>query len=276
MMENQDFNKELLNYLYDEMTAGEREAFELKMEDDQELKQEYEAMKAVKARLNELPDKEVMEPFPVWSNSKRGRGSIKRKEIIWLRPVTVVAASLLIMMFVGYLTNFSVSINRNGFQFGYGTTNSDQEIKLIDDRIKALVAQEINQSNNLILAKLGASDSTTQLKIAAIENTVANELTSNKSETIDAMDLQNFFSELEKRNSEMLKGYLKLTSNQQQEYFKTMLTQFNDYMQEQRNQDLVMIQNNLIELKETQSIQKKETDQVLTNLFASINYKSSN
>ena len=48
----------------------------------------------------------------------------------------------------------------------------------------------------------------------------------------------------------MWKGYLKLTSIQQQEYFKTMLTQFNDYMQEQRNEDLTRIQNNLVEENE--------------------------
>jgi len=275
-MENQDFNKELLDYLYDEMTSGARTAFEVKMEQDQALRKEYEALKEVKSQLGELHDKDVMEPFPVWSNTPTAnRRKVKnQKEIIWLRPVTAVAASLLILMFVGYLTNFSVSITSQGLHIGYGTISSAEEIKRLDDTIKERVAQGIEQNNKLILAKIGASDSSFQYKFAALENALAKELTSNKDKAIDAKDLQNFLAELETKNSEMWKGYLKLTSSQQQEYFKTMLTQFNDYMQEQRNQDLTRIQNNFIELKETQTIQKQETDQVLTSLLASINYKS--
>ena len=275
-MENQDFKKELLDYLYDEMTSGERTAFEVKMEQDQALRKEYEALKQVKSQLGELHDKDVMEPFPVWSNpAAANRRNVKnRKEIIWLRPVTAVAASLLILMFVGYLTNFSVSITSQGWHVGYGAIATDKEIKNRGDEIKELVAQSIEQNNKLLLAKIGASDSSFHSRFAALENNVAKELASNKAKAVDANDLKNFLAELETKNSEMWKGYLKLTSIQQQEYFKTMLTQFNDYMQEQRNEDLTRIQNNLVELKETQTIQKQETDQVLTNLLATINYRS--
>ena len=83
--------------------------------------------------------------------------------------------------------------------------------------------------------------------------------------------LQKFFAEAENKNTDLMKEYLKLTTTQQQEYFKTMLTQFNDFMQEQRSEDLTVIRNSLIEIKESQNVQKQETDQVIASILTTVN-----
>ena len=93
----------------------------------------------------------------------------------------------------------------------------------------------------------------------------------NSTNILTKEDLDNYFSQVEDRNTGLMKDYLKLTSNQQQEYLKTMLTQFNEFMQEQRKQDLAMVRNNLIELKQSQSEQKQETDQVLASILSTVN-----
>ena len=94
-METQDFNKELLDYLYGEMTAGEKVEFERKISEDADLRREYEDLNSVRQELDKLKDKEVMEPFSTWGRSRSSHwfGSNSRRRIIVFRPITAVAAS---------------------------------------------------------------------------------------------------------------------------------------------------------------------------------------
>lgn len=60
-METKDFNKELLDYLYGEMSSNNKKEFERKLQEDESLQKEYEAMLSVRNELDSLKDKEVME-----------------------------------------------------------------------------------------------------------------------------------------------------------------------------------------------------------------------
>jgi hypothetical protein len=272
-MENQDFNKELLDYLYNEMTEGEKAAFEKRLAEEPALMSEYKALKGIRDQLGQLSDKEVVEPISVWESSDKKKRPVSKQ--INLRPLISIAATLLIIMVLGYLTDFSISANKEGFYLGFNKTNVKTEDKLSREEIQTLLSEAIEKNNKQILAVVGASDSAFQNKFAALEQTVS-KVEKNNTDKVDARVLQAFLVDLEEQNAEVVKGYLKLSATQQQEYFKTVLTQFNEFMQEQRSEDLAMIQNNLIELKQTQSFQKKETDQVLAGLISTINYKSKN
>lgn len=276
-MENQDFKNELMDYLYDEMTAKERKEFELKLESDTELLAEYKALKDVRTKLDKLEDKEVMEPFSTWrmSKSKDFFGvSTKRKTIIF-RPVTAVAASLLILMIVGYLTSFSISINDKGVFLGYGKSTEVEKV-FGEEQASALVQDAIRKNNESLMATMVSSENSIQNQFSSLEEKLSSQIDTKYASSVTDQDLQNFFTSVESRNSELMKEYLKLTSNHQQEYFKTMLTQFDDFMQEQRKQDLTVIRNNLIELKQSQSLQKQETDQVIASILTAVNQKSQN
>ena len=50
-----------------------------------------------------------------------------------------------------------------------------------------------------------------------------------------------------------------------------MFIQFDELMQERRNEDLTIIRNSLIDLKQSQYIQKQETDNVLASLISTVN-----
>ena len=158
-MENQEFNPELMDYLYGEMTADERKAFEHKLESDTELKKEFDDLNSVRNSLDELTDKEVMEPFSTWGKAKSTGllGVFSKRNLIVFRPVTAVAASLLILMLVGYVTNFSVSMNDNGFHLGYGKSDLKIEKSLSEDDIKKLLSQAVDKNPESLLAILGAA-----------------------------------------------------------------------------------------------------------------------
>lgn len=275
MMETQDFNKELMDYLYDEMSAEEKKTFEKKLAEDTELQKEYDELKDVRQELDKLQDKEVMEPFSMWGTPKPSGwfGTSKRRLIVF-RPVTAVAASLIILMLVGYLTNFSISINDQGLFLGFGNNMpSDLENYVNKDEVTSLINQELSQNNEVLLSRLTSSQHDYDSKITALESSVAQALNNSHNASITDGDLKKFFAQVENRNTELMKEYLKVASTQQQEYFKTMLTQFNEYVQKQRSEDLTLIRNSLIDIKQSQTLQKQETDQAIASLFTSVSQR---
>jgi hypothetical protein len=271
-METQDFNKELLDYLYGEMTAGEKVEFKRKLSEDADLRKEYEDLNSVRQELDKLKDKEVMEPFSTWGRSRSLHwfGSNSRRRIIVFRPITAIAASLLILMLVGFLTNFSITLNDQGVYLGFENQTSKEKF-IGEEDVKILVRKELDKNNSMLLTKLAESENSYSNKFTALETSVENAITTHEKGAVTNEDLQKFFTSAENKNSELMRNYLKLTTTQQQEYFKTMLTQFNDFMQEQRNDDLTIIRNSLIELKQNQNTQKEETNQMIASILTSVN-----
>lgn len=276
-METQDFNKELLDYLYGEMSMEEKKAFETKMEENAQLKREFNELSSVRQELDNLKDKEVMEPFSTARRKTRSTGWLKAspRNMIVFRPVTAVAASLLVLMLVGYLTNFSLSITKQGVYIGYtNQRQTSQENFMSANEVRELVNQEVRRNNEVLLTKLTSNQQGYEQKFASLESSIEQAIISNDNAIVTQDDLEKFFIDAENSNKELMKEYLKLTSAQQQEYFKTMLTQFNEFIQEQRNEDLTLIRNSLIDIKQSQNLQKLETDQAIASLFTSVNQRS--
>ncbi len=273
-METQEFSKELMDYLYEEMTAGERKEFEQQLSENPDLRKEFEELSSVRQKLDKLTDKEVMEPFSTWGRSRSSSwfASKGRKRVLVFRPITAVAASLIFLLLLGYLTNFSISINDQGLLMAYGNQiQNHQENYLAEEEVKALVRNALDQNNTLLATRLSESETSYDNKFIALESSLTAALNANEKGVVTKEDLQEFFAVAENKNSELMSEYLKLTNDRQQVYFKTMLTQFNDFMQEQRSDDLTMIRNSLIDLKQSQNNQKMETDQLIASILSSTN-----
>lgn len=270
-METQDYSSDLIDYLYGEMTIAQKKEFEAKMEADQNLRMEFEELKALREELSMLDEKQVMEPFGIWNPSHRGwlRRSRSLSRII-LRPLTTIAAALAILMVVGYLTDFSLTANDEGLKIGFNTSASliAQPSVAMED-IKLLVASEIEKSHAGISEQLTSNQANMDVRLTNLEKAADDPVNKNK-DIITEEELSRFLSVVEQQNAELLQQYLNQTSLQQQEYFKTMLTQFNDYLQEQRREDINLLQTGLMEIKYSQTQQKIETDMALANLFTTV------
>ena len=146
-----------------------------------------------------------------------------------------------------------------------------RRIFLREDEVKALVRDELDNNNRMLQTKFNEAENTYNNKFMAMETSLSNAINTNKNTVVTSEDLQKFFTEAESQNSELMRDYLQLTTAQQQEYFKTMFIQFDELMQERRNEDLTIIRNSLIDLKQSQYIQKQETDNVLASLISTVN-----
>lgn len=273
-MESQDLNRKLIDYLYGEMGSSEKKEFEELLKKDSELRKEMVELQKMRSDLNKLEEKEVMEPFSIWGGSKSNwiNGRKQHRSIV-LNPITAIAASLVILMLVGYVTNFSVSINSSGFQLSFNETKqTENPAAITEDDVKRILAHELDQNNQKIQTNLEETRELFDSKLAVLEKTMDDSRNKNDQE-ITTDDLNQFFVDVQEKNAQLLQDYLSQSSAQQQKYFKTMLTQFNDYIQEQRAEDLTMIQSDLLELKYSQTQQKIATDEVLAGLITTVNQK---
>ncbi len=273
-MESQDLNRKLIDFLYGEMGSSEKKEFEELLKKDSELRKEMVDLQKMRSDLNKLEEKEVMEPFSIWGGSKSNwiNGRKQHRSIV-LNPITAIAASLVILMLVGYVTNFSVSINSSGFQLSFNETKqTENPAAITEDDVKRILAHELDQNNQKIQTNLEETRELFNSKLTVLEKTMDDSRNKNDQE-ITTDDLNQFFVDVQEKNAQLLQDYLSQSSAQQQKYFKTMLTQFNDYIQEQRAEDLTMIQSDLLELKYSQTQQKIATDEVLAGLITTVNQK---
>jgi hypothetical protein len=271
MMESNDLNKALMEYLYGEMSNAEKKEFEALLIGDKELQKEYNELKNVREELAKLEDKEVMEPFSIWGHTRSGliRAGKHRRSIV-LRPIIAVAATLILLMLVGYATDFSLRLNGQGFSLSFNKQEASvEQVALTEDDVKRILADEIENNNARIAADLSDEKELVDARLVNLESIVEKQKKKNKDVVRDE-DLQKFLTSVKQQNTEMLQQYLSQASTQQQEYFKTMLTQFNDYLQEQRVEDLNMVQSGLLEMKYSQTQQKLETDQAIAKLFTTV------
>jgi len=73
-----------------------------------------------------------------------------------------------------------------------------------------------------------------------------------------------------------MERYFEITNVTQQQYVQSLLTEFSDYLDSQREEDLLQIQLSLSNLKENQDMQKLETNQVLASIINTVNNQNNN
>ena len=275
-MENQDFNHELLDYLYGEMSEQERKEFERKLQVDSKLQEEYKELAAIRDDLGKLKDKEIMEPFSAWGRPRTTQwwaGSHRRKIIVF-RPVTAVAASLVILFMVGYFTNFSLSLTEDGFKLGFGQQMANSSEKYFtEDEVLAIVDREMQKNNEKLLARLEGFEESNNIKLASLEDELSKVKSSGDETPLTRDDIQQYFASAENKNAESVKEYLKLTSAQQQEFLTAMFNQFNNFYQQQRDDDLALIQNTIYDISQNQALHKQETEKAIAQLYTSVSQK---
>lgn len=275
-MGTEDFNKELITYLYDEMSTEERQQFEIAMENNPELKREFEELKEMRQGLAQIQDKEVMEPFFLWG--KQGSDSwasmFKRRNLLMFKPFIAVAASFVIVLLIGYMTNFSITYQDQSLYIGFNKDKKvGSETNYTPEQVAQLVNEEIAKNNAYIFSKLTETENNMDTRVAALETSQNTQLTPTYAATdvVTQKELDIFLSNVRSNNLKVLQTYLQSSSVQQQEYFQAVLTEFSDFVENQREEDLRLIRRSMITIQENQMTQKEETDQMLASILTTVN-----
>jgi hypothetical protein len=260
-------------YLYGEMESEERERMELYLAANANARLELENMKALQQMLRTVEDKEVIAPPIVVDNNK----TRSLWDFPYAKTIVSIAASLLLIMVVGRLTDTSISSDDTGIHISFGskvvTPPVDNTPMLTQTEVQDMINASLHQNNNTWEQNL--TESRLKIDESIRKNLAAN---NRNSERVDALvqqvasasndQIAAYVASLQTENMRMMQDYMKLTTNEQKDYMENLLVDFSKYLQQQRNDDLRLLQTKITDVEQNNNLFKAETEQILTSLIS--------
>jgi len=247
-MKTEDWKAKMMDYLYDELNPAERKAFEAELAQNQELKEELEAFQSSKNILENWEDEEVSAPpfFNIHKNPERNNSQNGFK---WFLSI---AASLLILMVAAKFTGLEISNQKGDFRIAFG-----QEINPNPQADKTEIEQMVNTALANYEQKLDAERKEDKQEL---ESYLTAQSQQNKKL------VTSYLSDLQENSLEMMQAYWKESNDQQQLYTENLLTNFADYIQEQRKEDMDYLFAKMDLMESDKDLFKIETGQLINSL----------
>ncbi len=252
-MKTEDWKAQMMDYLYDELNPEDRKAFEEELAQNPELKEELEAFQSGKEILRNWEDEKVSAP-PFFNIYKNPEKSDSQNGFKWLLSI---AASLLILMVAAKFTGLEISNQSDGFRIALG--QKDQPVNEID---KGEIQQMVNIALTNYEEKLDAERKENKQEL---ENYLTQQSNQNKKL------ISNYLTGLQESNVNMMQTYWKESNEQQQIYTEQLLTNFADYIQEQRKEDMDYLFAKMELMESDKDLFKIETGQMINSLASNKN-----
>ena len=272
--------QDLMAYLYGELEGKEKEMVEQYLLENADARLELEKLKQLRHALGQIKDKEVIAP-PIFVGDSR-------PPFIWNAPyfktIVSIAASLLIVMLVGRLSGLQIDYANNELRMSFGKPAQPREtvdVRPAESLTSDAVQQMINtslQQNNLAMQESWAE---TQKKLDAsiVKNLASNSAKIDNlvkaSSAASQQQIRDFVSTIQAENVQAVKSYFQLSSAEQKQYVEGLLVDFAKYLQQQRNDDLQVVQTQLNSLQQNTNTFKQETEQILTSIISSVGNNNS-
>ena len=272
--------QDLMAYLYGELEGKEKEMVEQYLLENADARLELEKLKQLRHALGHIKDKEVIAP-PIFIGDSR-------PPFIWNAPyfktIASIAASLLLIMLVGRLAGLQIGYAGNELRISFGKPAQQPEVvgvRPAESLTTGDVQQMINaslQQNNLAMQETWAE---TQKKLDAsiVKNLASNSVKIDnlvkESSAASQQQIRDFVSSIQAENVQVVKSYFQLSSTEQKQYIESLLVDFAKYLQQQRNDDLQVVQTQLNSLQKNTDSFKQETEQILTSIISTVGSNNS-
>jgi len=272
-METRSYQELMMDYLYDELSADDKVKFENKLANDPALLQEFNELKGTRNQIG-ITDKELVDPFMFTTG---GSGSVwMATRIIGngiLKPAIALAASISLVVLLGYFTNLSISTKDGYLSVSFGKTVQVQELNgdnyITKTQFNDLV-NEVYDSRTSFSTRLAGVEDNVDMQFASLSNK-SNQQEFQHLNSQNAKQLTGLATQLQKDNLKFLEQYMALSNTNQQRLIEGMLLDFSEYLEQQREEDLRSIQYSLNILKENQKLTIQETNQVLATIINKVN-----
>ena len=267
--------QELMAYLYIELEPSERAKVERYLTDNPSVKEELQKLAGVSAMLKSVKDKEVIAPPIFLPDAAKTRFL----DTPYFKTIASIAASLIVIILVGKLTGASIRFSDNEMRLSFGTvepaavTNKPSvQGELTADDVRKMINESLQANNAELTGNWEASR-------AKIEQSIKSNLSLN-SEKMDVLvrqasaasreQVQQYVSTLQAENMKMVKDYFSLTSSEQKDYIEGLLVDFAKYLQQQRRDDMQLVELRLNSIEQKSNVFQEETEQILTSIISSV------
>lgn len=263
--------QDLMAYLYDELEAIERERVERYLLANPETRKQLDELKGVSSVIRSIPDKEVIAP-PIFLGDN---GRTKFWDAPYFRTVMSIAASLIIVILVARATGTRLSVSESELKLSFGDLPSKENVQnptITQDQIQGMINQSLQANNEFLHTSWEESQRNLEQSIS--KNLVMNSDKMNdvvrQASSASKEQIQQYVSTLQADNMKLVKDYFTLTSGEQKQYIEGLLVDFAKYLQQQRRDDLQLVQMRLNNIEQNNTAFKQETEQILTSIISSV------
>ncbi len=269
--------KDWMAYLYDELEGTEKERMDLYLLENPNARVQFEQFQKLRGTLSSVEDKEVIAP-PIFVGDSKQRFLSNP----YFKVIISIAASLILVILVAKFSGMRVGISRNEFRLSFGAPEVEKIKPIQNEETKpsGLTPDEVQQMISTALAENNNSQQTNwkqaqkKLDASIQKNLVANteriDLLLRQAATASQDQVRDYVAGLQAENMNQVKDYFELTSTEQKKYMETLLVDFSQYLQQQRNNDLQLVQSQMQSLEQNTNIFKQETEQILTGIISSV------
>lgn len=265
----------LAAYLYGELSKDEHAQVSGYLATHPEVKKELEEIKSMQKVMGKLQDKEVTEPSFVFENPAVVVVSKHPFLNSFMKLTMGMAASIALLLLVGYFTSLNVSFQENGIQLSFGALekiNTPEINSLTEANVKAWMQESLVANNENLLSKIDEVESQLSDQVDLQKVTHANQMKSlTSSNKIDQGIIDQYVSQLKQENKDIILSLVEVSERNQQQYMSAMITDFSAYLDQQRNNDLEVIQTSFNNLKDNTEISQIETNEILASIISTVN-----
>jgi len=263
---------DIVDYLYGELSPELQKKIEEYMQQNSDFAKEVNDLRLTQGILPSLPDEEVILPLNFTSTHEDVKPIARSRG--WIYPLSI-AASIAAILVVGYFTQFSMSFGEEGFRMAFNEAPPAQELSLSEAEINAIIDSRVNLASNTWnnqIAELKTSFASQLQHNQQITESEIKRVAAIKPQTeIEDEQMLAFISQLKEENRIMMQTFYQASADEQQNYMRRILLDFQDYLDNQRREDLRFIQANMLELKSTSELNQEETDKILANIITTVN-----
>jgi hypothetical protein len=255
----------MIAYLYGELDEKEFEKVEAYLALHPEEKAKLSGLGEVSEVMSHIRDKEVIAP-PIFL------GEADEKPLWrtgYFRMITGIAASILFLLVAGKILGPEISYSSGELKISFGNSGRQPSSNgITQEQVSEMIKTSLAKNNEDLTAQWNEDKKRLEQSVANLNSKEIDALVKNASQASQEQ-VRSFVAGLQEQNLKLMKDYLQLSSTDQKKYMESLLVDFSNYLQEQRKQDLMIVQSKVSNLEKTNHLFKQETEQILASLISS-------
>ena len=272
--------KDWMGYIYGELDEQEKQKFDQYLLSNPEARLEIERFENLRKALQGIQDKEVIAPPIVIGDSQGtqvGTGVTRFMDTPYIRTIASIAASLLILILVGKLTGTQVRVSDQEVRLTFGASpekveNPMSTAGITEEEVQEMINASLEKNNIAFEASLEETskklDASIRKNLALNSGNIDNLV--KEAATASQQQITQYVQTMRAENMQQVKDYFQLTSTEQKQYIENLLVDFAKYLQQQRNDDLQLVQTRMNSLEQNTNLFRQETEQILSSIITTV------
>lgn len=266
-MNERPSDQQFIDFLYGELSPAEEQRIHEYLKEHPDEAKEIEGIGHTRNVLGLVEDVEVIAPKLDNLSYKNSR---QLPSAVW--AILSIAASLTLLMLVGYLTQFRLSYSDQGLIAGFNGPEVQTEETLTREDVEQIMNTQLIAERQAWDKDMAILQTSFQEQLGQHQAVQLSQITrlAKAEKTIPDATILAFIDQLELANKQQLANFFTVSAQQQEKYMQEVLNEFFKYLGDQRQEDLKLIQANLLQIKSVTDERQQETDKILSSIITTV------